>query len=72
MPHPVAWTELPATVASLRKQRGRWRRGLRKSLRYHRAMLLRGRFGRIGWFALPAFRLFEYRGRCSRSRATSS
>ena len=39
LPHPVAWTEVPETLESLRKQRGRWYRGLRESLRYHRAML---------------------------------
>lgn len=62
LPHPVAWTEVPETFESLRKQRGRWYRGLRESLRYHRAMLWRSKFGRIGWFALPAFWLFEYYG----------
>jgi cellulose synthase/poly-beta-1,6-N-acetylglucosamine synthase-like glycosyltransferase len=62
LPHPVAWTEVPETFASLRKQRGRWYRGLRESLRYHRAMVWRSKFGRIGWFALPAFWLFEYYG----------
>jgi cellulose synthase/poly-beta-1,6-N-acetylglucosamine synthase-like glycosyltransferase len=58
----VAWTEVPETLASLRKQRGRWHRGLRESLLYHRAMLFRRKFGRIGWFALPAFWFFEYWG----------
>src|SRR4051812_30682481 len=62
LPHPVAWTEVPETFESLRKQRGRWYRGLRESLRYHRAMLWRSKFGRIGWFALPTFWLFEYYG----------
>jgi cellulose synthase/poly-beta-1,6-N-acetylglucosamine synthase-like glycosyltransferase len=62
MPHPVAWTEVPETLESLRKQRGRWYRGLRESLRYHRAMLWRRKYGRIGWFALPAFWVFEYLG----------
>jgi cellulose synthase/poly-beta-1,6-N-acetylglucosamine synthase-like glycosyltransferase len=62
LPHPVAWTEVPETFASLRKQRGRWYRGLRESLRYHRGMLWRSKFGRIGWFALPTFWLFEYFG----------
>ena len=60
LPHPVAWTEVPESLESLRKQRGRWYRGLRESLLYHRAMLLRRRFGRIGAFALPTFWLFEY------------
>jgi cellulose synthase/poly-beta-1,6-N-acetylglucosamine synthase-like glycosyltransferase len=62
LPHPVAWTEVPETFESLRKQRGRWYRGLRESLRYHRGMMWRSKFGRIGWFALPAFWLFEYLG----------
>jgi cellulose synthase/poly-beta-1,6-N-acetylglucosamine synthase-like glycosyltransferase len=62
LPHPVAWTEVPETFESLRKQRGRWYRGLRESLRYHRAMLWRSKYGRVGWFALPAFWLFEYYG----------
>jgi cellulose synthase/poly-beta-1,6-N-acetylglucosamine synthase-like glycosyltransferase len=62
LPHPVAWTEVPETFESLRKQRGRWYRGLRESLRYHRTMLWRTKYGRIGWFALPAFWLFEYFG----------
>jgi len=62
VPHPVAWTEVPETLESLRKQRGRWYRGLRESLRYHRAMLGRRKYGRIGWFALPTFWIFEYLG----------
>ena len=62
MPHPVAWTEVPESLASLRKQRGRWYRGLRESLFYHRDMLFRSKYGRIGWFALPTFWLFEYYG----------
>lgn len=62
LPVAVAWTECPESLESLRKQRGRWFRGLRESLRYHRAMLFNPRFGRIGLFALPAFWLFEYYG----------
>jgi cellulose synthase/poly-beta-1,6-N-acetylglucosamine synthase-like glycosyltransferase len=62
LPHPVAWTEVPETMESLRKQRGRWYRGLGESLRYHRAMLWSSKFGRIGWFALPTFWIFEYYG----------
>lgn len=62
LPHPVAWTEVPESLDSLRKQRGRWHRGLRESLLYHRGMLFRPRYGRIGSIALPAFWLFEYWG----------
>jgi cellulose synthase/poly-beta-1,6-N-acetylglucosamine synthase-like glycosyltransferase len=62
LPHPVAWTEVPEKLESLRKQRGRWYRGLRESLFYHRDMMFRRKYGRIGWFALPSFWLFEYYG----------
>jgi cellulose synthase/poly-beta-1,6-N-acetylglucosamine synthase-like glycosyltransferase len=62
LPHPVAWTEVPERLDSLRKQRGRWYRGLRESLLYHRAMLFNRKYGRIGWFALPTFWVFEYYG----------
>ncbi len=62
LPIAVAWTECPESLDSLRKQRGRWFRGLRESLRYHRGMLFNRRYGRVGWFALPAFWLFEYYG----------
>lgn len=62
LPHPVAWTEVPERLDSLRKQRGRWYRGLRESLFYHRAMLFNPKYGRIGFFALPTFWLFEYYG----------
>jgi cellulose synthase/poly-beta-1,6-N-acetylglucosamine synthase-like glycosyltransferase len=62
LPHPVAWTEVPERLDSLRKQRGRWYRGLRESLFYHRSMLFNAKYGRIGWFALPTFWVFEYYG----------
>jgi cellulose synthase/poly-beta-1,6-N-acetylglucosamine synthase-like glycosyltransferase len=62
LPHPVAWTEVPERLDSLRKQRGRWYRGLRESLFYHRAMLFNPAYGRIGCFALPTFWFFEYYG----------
>jgi len=62
LPHPVAWTIVPETFASLRKQRGRWYRGLGEALRYHRGMLWREKYGRTGSCALPSFWLFEYYG----------
>jgi hypothetical protein len=35
---------------------------LRESPRYHRAILWRRKFGRIGWFARSTFWVFEYLG----------
>ncbi|MDP3891186.1 glycosyltransferase family 2 protein [Nocardioides sp.] len=56
---PVAWTEVPADLASLRKQRRRWHRGLAEIFARHRGMLLRPRYGVIGMVTMPWFLVFE-------------
>jgi cellulose synthase/poly-beta-1,6-N-acetylglucosamine synthase-like glycosyltransferase len=55
VPDPVAWTEVPVTLAVLRRQRERWHRGLIATLITHRHMLFNPRFGRIGFIAFPFF-----------------
>lgn len=55
IPDPVAWTEVPVTLAVLRRQRERWHRGLIATLIAHRHMLFNPRFGRVGWIAFPFF-----------------
>lgn len=62
VPDPVCWTECPATLRVLNRQRDRWHRGLVQTLWLHRFMLLRPRYGVIGMFALPYFLLFEMLG----------
>jgi cellulose synthase/poly-beta-1,6-N-acetylglucosamine synthase-like glycosyltransferase len=59
LPHPAAWTEAPEVYLDLGKQRGRWYRGLLEVLWYHRAMMFRRRYGRIGMFSLPYQLCFE-------------
>lgn len=59
LPHPAAWTEAPEVYRDLGKQRGRWYRGLLEVLWYHRAMMFRRRYGRIGMFSLPYQLMFE-------------
>jgi len=59
LPHPAAWTEAPEVYVDLGKQRGRWYRGLLEVLWYHRAMMFRRRYGRIGMFSLPYQLCFE-------------
>ncbi|HET8616567.1 MAG TPA: glycosyltransferase family 2 protein [Actinomycetales bacterium] len=56
---PVVWTEVPATVGVLRRQRKRWHRGLTQTLWRHKRMLLNPRYGRIGLVALPYLVVFE-------------
>jgi len=50
---PVCWTECPASLSMLNRQRRRWQLGLCQSLRKHRTMLFRPRYGMVGLFSLP-------------------
>jgi cellulose synthase/poly-beta-1,6-N-acetylglucosamine synthase-like glycosyltransferase len=58
-PDPICWTEVPADLATLRRQRSRWHKGLWTNLLRHRDMLLNPRYGRVGVVAVPYFWLFE-------------
>lgn len=49
VPEPVSWTEAPENFSSLANQRARWQRGSLETYRTHRDMLLRPRYGRIGF-----------------------
>ncbi len=55
VPDPVAWTEVPESLAVLGRQRERWHRGLILTMWSHRAMLFRPRYGRIGFIAVPFY-----------------
>lgn len=59
VPEPVCWTEAPESLQILGNQRERWQRGLIDTLRRHRGMIFRPRYGVVGMLALPAFLLFE-------------
>ncbi|GAA6754766.1 MAG: glycosyltransferase [Thermus sp.] len=61
-PDPICYTEVPADLATLRRQRNRWHRGLWEVLWTHRAMLFNPRYGRLGFVAMPYFFLFEALG----------
>lgn len=56
---PVCWTEVPASVAVLGRQRRRWQRGLLEALGHHRTMLFNPRYGLLGWLSYPFFLFFE-------------
>ncbi len=55
VPDPVAWTEVPESIAVLGRQRERWHRGLILTMWKYRAMLFHPRYGRIGFVAFPFF-----------------
>lgn len=59
LPFAIAWTEAPENYKDLGKQRARWYRGLLEVLVYHRAMLFRPKFRRVGLFSLPYQLVFE-------------
>jgi cellulose synthase/poly-beta-1,6-N-acetylglucosamine synthase-like glycosyltransferase len=62
VPDPVAWTEAPEDLRSLRGQRARWQRGLGQSLWLHRRMAANPRYGAAGLLAFPYFIVFELLG----------
>lgn len=57
---PMCWTEAPDSTAILRRQRGRWYRGLIDSLRIHRVMIGNPRYGWLGMFGLPFMVFSEF------------
>jgi len=55
VPDPVAWTEVPESLAVLSRQRERWHRGLILTMWKYRRMLFNPRYGRVGLVAMPFF-----------------
>ena len=56
---PTCWTQVPATLRSLKGQRQRWHKGLLDVLWKNRDMLFSSRHGRFGWLMLPYLLIFE-------------
>ena len=59
-PLALAFTEAPATLGALLKQRFRWTYGTRQCLWKHRSAVFR--HGWFGWLALPSLWLFQIAG----------
>lgn len=62
VPDPVCWTEVPASLRDLARQRRRWQQGLVQTLWRHRSMLGRARYGWVGLLALPYQLIVEVAG----------
>jgi len=58
-PNPVAYTEAPASLRTLARQRNRWFRGLLDVLVRHRRMVFNPRYGSAGMIAMPYFVVVE-------------
>ncbi len=59
---PVCWTEVPADLGSLSRQRRRWHRGLGQTLWRHRDATFNPRYGALGLLAMPYFVFLEFFG----------
>jgi cellulose synthase/poly-beta-1,6-N-acetylglucosamine synthase-like glycosyltransferase len=55
LPDPVAWTEAPASLKVLARQRDRWHRGLAEVLWRHRRLLFNPGYGALGMVVYPYF-----------------
>lgn len=53
IPDPVCWTEVPADLRTLARQRKRWQKGLLQVLWSNRSMMLNPRYGIIGLVSFP-------------------
>jgi cellulose synthase/poly-beta-1,6-N-acetylglucosamine synthase-like glycosyltransferase len=55
----VCWTDAPEDLATLKKQRIRWQRGLIEVLIKYRSLLFSRRSGTVGWVAYPFMIIVE-------------
>ena len=58
-PDSVCWTQAPATVSDLRRQRERWHCGLIQNIWKYRNMAFNPRYGLVGLFMIPFMIFFE-------------
>jgi len=62
VPDPVCWTDAPEDLATLKKQRVRWQRGLLEVLSEHRSLCFNPHAGTVGWLAYPFMVIVEAMG----------
>lgn len=60
IPDSCCWTEGPASLRILNRQRTRWGRGLLQIFVVHRRFLFNRRYGRMGLLIMPYALLFEF------------
>ncbi|MBS9524625.1 glycosyltransferase family 2 protein [Litoribacter ruber] len=60
IPESLCFTEVPATIKVLVRQRSRWGRGLIQTLYLHKDVFFNKKFGRMGFLIFPHFLLFEF------------
>lgn len=60
VPDSVCWTQGPATLRDLRRQRERWHCGLTQTILKYKSMILNPKYGFIGMFMLPFTIMYEF------------
>ncbi|HET8859608.1 glycosyltransferase family 2 protein [Marivirga sp.] len=60
VPDPLCWTEVPESTSSFMKQRNRWTRGTIETLRSHKKILFRKKYGLMGMLSYPFWFLYEW------------
>jgi cellulose synthase/poly-beta-1,6-N-acetylglucosamine synthase-like glycosyltransferase len=61
-PEPLCWTEAPANLNVLGRQRNRWSRGTLESLLMHKDILFNPKYGTLGMLSFPYWLLVEWLG----------
>ncbi len=59
IPDPLCWTEAPASLKILGRQRNRWTRGTIETLKLHKVMLFNPRYRLLGMLSYPYWFFFE-------------
>ena len=60
IPDPLCWTEAPANLKILGKQRNRWARGTAQTLWLHKKLFMNPKYGLMGVLSYPFWLFFEY------------
>ncbi len=60
IPDPLCWTEAPATISNLGRQRNRWTRGTAETLWIHRKLFFNPKYGLLGLLSHPFWFVFEF------------
>lgn len=60
IPDPLVWTEVPASLKMLGRQRNRWTRGTIETLVNHKILLFNPKYKMLGMISYPYWMLFEW------------
>lgn len=60
IPDPLVWTEVPANLKMLGRQRNRWTRGTIETLVRHKVLFFNPKYKILGLFSYPYWMLFEW------------